>query len=153
MKKFLKYIFGGILFLLGFGCDKEGFGIGGGYCMYGQPHADYKLIGDVKGQDGKPIQGIRVVFTPDPASHPYNNDTLYTDAKGHFQSDRLKYDFPNVQKANVIFEDVDGADNGSFKTKTLQVSDLKVSQTAKGSGSWDEGKYTIQADAKLEKED
>ena len=105
MKKFLKYIFGGILFLLGFGCDKEGFGIGGGYCMYGQPHADYKLIGDVKGQDGKPIQGIRVVFTPDPASYPYNNDTLYTDAKGHFQSDRLKYDFPNVQKANVIFED------------------------------------------------
>ena len=64
MKINWKYALSGLLAILGFGsCDKEGtiFG-GGGLCMYGQPHANYKFLGDVKDETGKAIPGIRVVI-------------------------------------------------------------------------------------------
>ena len=121
MKINWKYAMSGLLAILGFGsCDKEGtiFG-GGGLCMYGQPHANYKFLGDVKDETGKAIPGIRVVFSPEEDKPSYVNDTLYTDQAGHFEKDRLKYSWPDeARTAKVKFEDVDGEANGRFETKT-----------------------------------
>lgn len=50
MKINWKHFAGSIFALLGFsGCEN----IGLGPAMYGQPSADYKLIGDVEGPDGE----------------------------------------------------------------------------------------------------
>ena len=50
-----KWLLGGVLTLLGFsGCEELGIM----RCEYGQPLADYKLIGDVKDTKGNPIKGI-----------------------------------------------------------------------------------------------
>lgn len=54
----------GLLAILGFGsCDKNGtiFG-GGGLAMYGQPHANYKFLGDVKDSDGRESKGSALSF-------------------------------------------------------------------------------------------
>ena len=127
-------------------------------CEYGQPNADYKLIGEVKDQAGKPVKGIRVVFHPETAGtdeeiNAWNSDTLYSDASGKFSKDQLKYNWPDLTNSYVKFEDGDGEENGgSFKSAVLPYSALKVEQTKKGDGSWYSGSFTITADAKLEKE-
>ncbi len=125
---------------------------------YGQPHADYKLVGSVKDQAGKPIQGIRVSFHPNLENtsdevNAMHTDTLYSDASGKFSKDALKYTWPNLTRAVVEFEDIDGPDNGgSFKKLRVSVGELEVSETQKGDGNWYGGAQTITADVKMEKE-
>ena len=137
--------------ILGFnGCEE----IGIIRCEYGMPHADFKLIGDVKDAQGKGIEGIRVVFRPvQNEQETWENDTLYTDSKGHFEQERLKHSWPDhAENASVKFEDVDGGEHGSFKTKILPGSDLTVEQSKKGDGNWYSGVFTIRADAVLEED-
>ena len=151
MKIRWQYALGGLLALLGFsGCGK----IGWGMTEYGQPHANYKVLGEVKDPDGKPVEGIRVVVDPGSAYPDYYKDTLYTDTKGQFQKDQLKCTWPDEFKdGKVKFEDVDGAENGSFKTKELKASDLSIKQDKKGDGRWYGGDFTITANATLEKDE
>lgn len=147
-----KWFLGFFMGLLGFaGCGK----IGIFRNEYGCPNADFRLVGDVKDAKGKGIEGIRVVFTPNPEvpeeQQEWESDTLYSDARGHFEKERLKHDWPDGAKnATVKFEDVDGSDHGSFRTKVLESSELTVEQTKKGDKNWYSGEFTIRADAVLE---
>ena len=150
-----KWLLGLLMGLLGFtGCGKLGiFRV-----EYGCPNADFKLVGDVKDANGRGIEGIRVVFTPHPdvpeEQQKWDSDTLYSDARGHFEKERLKHGWPDEAKdAAVKFEDVDGTANGTFKTKVLTGSDFTVKQTKKGDKNWYSGEYTIQAHAVLEEEE
>ena len=157
MKIRWQYCLTALLALLGFSsCKKiiEEFGGPFYLCMYGQPTANYKVIGEVKDPAGKPVEGIRVVVNPGSAHPDYFKDTLYTDAKGQFQKENLTYSWPDEFKDGTIqFEDVDGDKNGSFKTKVLKSSELEVKQTKKGDGAWYQGDFTITAKTKLEKAD
>ena len=159
MKIRWQYCLTALLALLGFGgCnpfsdDDDPIG-GWGYAAYGQPHANFKVSGEVKDPSGKPIEGIRVVVSPSPNQPKYYNDTLYTDAKGQFQKEQLRYTWPDEFKDGTIrFDDVDGAAHGSFRTKVLRSGDFEVKQTAKGKGAWYDGDYAITAKTKLEKAD
>ena len=147
-----QWLLGSVLALLGFGsCNKENI-IDNGLAMYGQPTALYRVIGTVKNASKKPVQGIRVVIAPSHYSKE-DNDTLYTDAAGRFEKDQLKYSWPDeLKNVTVRFEDVDGAENGSYRTKELKRSDIQVEQADKGKG-WFSGWFTVTADAVLEKED
>ena len=148
LNKSWKWLLGSLLALLGFSnvfvsCKKE----------YGCPSADYKLAGDVKDSNGKPIEGIRVVFDRNPAyqgEHKGDDtDTLYTDAKGHFEKLRVSDTYWSTSTI-AKFEDVDGAVHGSYKTKVLTNDELVMEQTKKGDGNWYGGVYTVHADATLE---
>ena len=146
-----KWLLGAVLGVLGFnGCEE----IWDYPCAYGQPYAEFKLIGDVKDAKGKGIEGIRVVVNPrSDEQETWENDTLYSDSKGHFEKERLKHDWPDgMKKATVKFEDVDGSEHGSFKTKVLGSSELTVKQTEEGSGAWYHGKYTVHVEAVLEED-
>lgn len=153
-----RIILGALMTILGFGsCSKSE-----SKEMYGQPYAIFKLVGTVKDEAGNPVKGIRVVFNPeskiDPSSPNYefyvrgNVDTLYTDAKGEFASERLKYSAGSLPgDAVVILDDVDGADNGGeFKSQTLEKRQMKIEHEA-GSGDYYKGRYTITANATLKK--
>ncbi len=160
MKIRWQYFLGGLLALLGFGsCQEKNLDDTGGdiRALYGVPTATYKLVGEVKGPSGKPIEGIRVVWAPfsDPSQASSINDTLYTDAKGKFQKNKLKSSWyrPELLKDGVIrFEDVDGPGNGAFKTKELKSGEYTVKKIREGKG-WDAGDYEITAKTKLEKAD
>lgn len=152
MKINWKYTLGSLLALLGFGGCEHISDIGGDLCMYGQPTAHFKFIGDVKDADGKPIPGIRVIIAPQ-EDDPWVKDTLYTDQAGHVEKETLKYDWPDEMiKGKVTFEDVDGDANGTFKTKVMSHGEFEVKQTKKGDGAWYEGDYIVKANAVLEKE-
>ena len=122
---------------------------------YGCPYADYKLVGDVKNVRKNPIPGIRVVFRTVPdEQETWENDTLYTDAKGHFEKERLRHYWPDgAEQSSIKFEDVDGSAQGAYKTMILTRSDFSVDQTKKGDKKWYSGEYTIRAEAVLEEED
>ena len=150
-----KLLYGFLMTILGFsGCDaiedifipKE---------EYGMPYAEFKVVGEVKSTEGKPIKGIRVIVNPrkdksDDVAKWYQ-DTLYTDANGKFSKDRLdKYTWPETNLFKFTFEDLDGADNGGeFETVTLFDKDISVEQVKKGDGGWYEGDYIITANATL----
>ena len=140
-------VLGALMGVLGFGgcfvtsCRKE----------YGCPSADYKLVGDVKDVRRNPIPGIRVVFDRFPEDETYGKDTLYTDAKGHFEKDLPDYMWDSG--SIVKFEDVDGNENGSFRTKVLTDAELVFEQTKKGDRHWYSGAFDVHADAILEEDD
>lgn len=144
-----KLLYGFLMTILGFsGCE----GLYDTRVEYGQPHAEFKIVGEVKSQAGKPLKGIRVVVRPTIEEWGlHQSDTLFTDAEGKYSKDRLSYDWPDELKDAVIsFEDIDGPENGGeFETVKLKSGEFSVKQVKKGSGNWDHGDYLITADASM----
>ena len=114
---------------------------------YGCPSADYKVLGTVKDSAGKPIKGIQVVTEETIRNDTVLRDTTYSDANGNFSLQ--KNDFPVERTLNVIFNDVDGAENnGHFESKTI--SGVEYKQDKKGEG-WYHGSFTAEVNAQLDK--
>ena len=138
-----------ILGLLGFASCDGVIDIGGIKCMYGQPHADFKALGSVKDEAGKPVEGIRVsiaqkgLYTAERDA----NDTVYTDAKGAFLVSKSVFSGP--ESVSIVFEDVDGVENGGeFRTTEANPD---VVQTKKGDKAWYGGAFEVKADVKMKK--
>ena len=126
--------------------------------MYGEPHADFKALGTVRDENGKPIEGIRVAIRQHrhyentsgviyDQNDWYENDTLYTDDKGAYQLIRSVFESPNDVK--IVFEDIDGEENGGEYTSAEATPEVK--RTKKGDNSWYGGAFEVQADVKLKK--
>lgn len=144
IKRIWTAILGSILSLLGFSACFEM------RAEYGCPHADFTVIGEAT-SEGKPVPGIRVVIAPNGFDTQYvHGDTLYTDANGRVQREMETVGIS--ESMAVKFEDVDGPENGSFKTKVLKEDQLERVQTRKGDGKWYDGAFTVTAKAELEKE-
>ena len=142
-----------MLGMLGFSsCERIGWGV----CMYGEPHADFKALGTVSDENGKPIEGIRVAIQQHrhyentsgviyDQNDWYENDTLYTDDKGAYQLIRSVFESPNDVK--IVFEDIDGEENGGEYMSSEATPEVK--RTKKGDNSWYGGAFEVQADVKL----
>jgi putative lipoprotein (rSAM/lipoprotein system) len=130
MKRFIYFL----LSLLGFGtiaCDNVS--MKDVVAEYGCPHINFSLKARVIDEAGKPIEGIEVQ-TKDNAFYADN----YSDAEGNID---LKVGMWPVTNIDLVFTDVDGAENGGeFETLNLNIAD-KVEQVKEGSGSWYEGGY------------
>lgn len=116
--------------------------------MYGTPHADFKALGTVKDEAGKPIEGIRVAVRQTWGSNnPYYwDDTLFTDAKGAWTLMRRDKVPDNL---TVVLEDIDGeAHGGAFKPAEVEP---QIKQTKKGDKNWYLGAFEAKADVTLKK--
>lgn len=141
--------------LLGFAsCEKIGIGL----CMYGQPHADFKALGTVSDGSGKPVEGIRVAVRQHrhyensssviyDQNDTYEDDTLYTDQNGKFQLEKTVFSSPD--DVTIVFEDIDGAENGGEFEKAEATPE--VVRTKKGDKNWYDGAFEVKADVKLKK--
>lgn len=152
MKHWVNNFFGLLLGLLGFSsCFPKMYGPPDFREEYGVPHATYKLNAEATDEEGNPVEGIRVVVAPNGEESDWKNDTLYTDKAGKAELQRLKYTWPSTDQMKVVFDDVDGAEHGSFESTTLYKYGLDIQKTGEGSGNWDQGSFTITAKAKLKK--
>lgn len=155
MKHLWETLAAGILALLGFAsCSRIGWGLD----MYGEPHADFKALGSVTDEDGKPVEGIRVAIrrhthyenTPGviyDQNDWYHDDTLYTDDKGAYLLSGTIFTVPN--DVTLVFEDIDGEEHGGEYASAEATPEVK--RTKKADGAWYEGAYEVQADVKLKK--
>ena len=125
---------------------------------YGTPHADYTVKGTVVDKaTGKPIEGIRVGYSPEarsitmygvmPTPYQFKNYVI-TDAKGAFKLTENVFPDQNLT-IPVYVEDIDGEQNGLYKADTLQVDFSKAERTKKAS-HWYEGEYTVTENVKLD---
>ena len=150
-----KFLATTILGLLGFSsCSWLGIGL----CMYGEPHADFKAIGTVTDNAGKPVEGIRVAVQQHrhyensesviyDENDWYDNDTVFTDTNGQYELVRSVFSAPN--RVTVVFEDIDGEENGGEFEKVE--ANPKVTQTKKGDKEWYGGAFQVEADVRLNK--
>lgn len=146
-----KALLGAIFSLLGFsGCEAIQ-NIVDPPCEYGMPHANYKLLGDVKDSKGNPVKGIRVVFAPyGQGEDRWENDTLYTDDKGHFEREKANYMFgwPD-DTISFVAEDVDGEENGSFQSAVVGKDGITITKVKDGDGNWYQGDFEISTQISL----
>ena len=155
LNRIWKFLASTALGLLGFSsCEWLGIGV----CMYGEPHADFKAIGTVTDNAGKPVEGIRVAVqqhrhyeNSDSVIYDqndwYDNDTIFTDSNGKYELVRSVFSAPN--RVTVVFEDIDGEENGGEFEKAE--ANPKVTQTKKGDKNWYSGAFQAEADARLKK--
>ena len=112
---------------------------------YGCPHADFEAKGVVTDEEGKGIQGIRVVISAEYPNPSYVGepmaDTLWTNHSGEYvtaQSQMID-DFAYMDSVKLEFEDGDGQENGGeFHKVTVEVPVFKVKE---GDGNWYDGAY------------
>ena len=151
----------GALALLGFaGCTN----INDAPDLYGTPSVDYKIIGTVTDEQGKPLKDIQVIVkNPNGWSYYDDNtsreslppqvipDTLYTDKDGKFTSNNVHA--ISVSKFTVEFQDIDGeANGGEFLQKQLTKNDFNEKRIKKGKGFYN-GEYEYSKTVQLKRKD
>lgn len=146
MKKIGLRFWAKVLALLGIGgameaCDLLPIGA----CMYGCPHADYKLSGTVTDENGDPVPGISIRQYQSPGPNADRSVTydgwegqelVQTEADGTFVIETVLTTFGGDEE--FIFRDVDGPENGEFEDQSQK---FKFTQTKKGDKSWYGGCY------------
>ena len=154
-KNILRSLAATALGLLGFSsCNWLGIGV----CMYGEPHADFKAIGSVTDNAGKPVEGIRVAVKQHrhyentssviyDQNDWYDADTVFTDSSGSYELVKSVFDAPH--DVSVVFEDIDGAENGGEFETAIAMPEIK--RTKKGDKSWYGGAFEVRADVVLKK--
>ena len=129
MKRFIYFLLA-LLGVSAVSCDNDWFDV---VAEYGCPHMNFSLKARVIDEAGKPIEGIEV--------QTRNGDFYmdnFSDAEGNIDLNVSMWPDTNI---DLVFTDVDGAENGGeFETLNLNIAD-KVEQVAEGSGSWYEGGY------------
>ena len=129
MKRFIYFLLA-LLGVSAVSCDNDWFDV---VAEYGCPHMNFSLKARVIDEAGNPIEGIEV--------QTRNGDFYmdnFSDAEGNIDLNVSMWPDTNI---DLVFTDVDGAENGGeFETLNLNIAD-KVEQVAEGSGSWYEGDY------------
>ena len=151
----------GALALLGFaGCSN----IKDAPDLYGTPSVDYKIIGTVTDEQGKPLKDIQVIVkNPNGWSYYDDNtsreslppqvipDTLYTDKDGKFTSNNVHA--ISVSKFTVEIQDIDGeANGGEFLQKQFTKNDFNEKRIKKGKGFYN-GEYEYSKTVQLKRKD
>ena len=120
--------------------------------MYGTPSMDFRLRGEVKDEQGRPVQDIRVNMLeynmevegttlqgdPDRVKEWLEESAVITDEKGRFVLDR--HDFPR-DRVRLMVRDVDGAANGDLQDKVVDVEVRTADVDTTGANGWYRGTF------------
>ncbi|MDR0547517.1 MAG: radical SAM-associated putative lipoprotein [Dysgonamonadaceae bacterium] len=157
--KGFNWLIAGVLSLLGFsGCSL----INNGLEEYGAPHSDYVIKGKVVDSKTKqPVKGIKIGEAP---MNVLMYGTIYTeyyerflpdttDVNGNFKITFTNEGFGDPQQSPIelLAEDIDGAENGSYLKEVVEVDFNKAVQTKPENG-WYNGEYTVNQNIELNPE-
>ena len=152
VRHFYEMIVGAILSLLGLSSCGKFENIAEPAAAYGMPHATFKVTGEVKAaESGKPIEGIVVKFSREPAmEYSWETSEFKSDKDG--KVDGLTSAWPSEEGIMLTFEDIDGEDNGGlFAPDTLRTKDLQIKFVENPEKGWNKGVYYITFEKKLKK--
>ena len=108
---------------------------------YGTPYATFKVNGKVTDEADNEISGIRVEMY---------GDTTLTDEDGNFNVEASE--FPGSADFQIIFEDIDSSENGSYQTADTVVSFVDP-EFENGGDSWYEGETSTEFNIQLKEEE
>lgn len=134
-----------LVLLLGFSCNSDD--DDPIPAEYGSPHADFKVKGKVTDENKKAIPGIRIhsmTIRNNEVLYHYS-DTTYTNGQGEYTIQANPLD---IEQIKIFYEDIDGEENGSFKTDSIVILQEDIHLTG-ASGHWFEGSETKTIDIKL----
>lgn len=120
----------------------------GMYPEYGMPANIFVLEGTVTGENAAPVKGIKVGIL-DPYDHvddanfsDYYFVSANTDENGNYKLEWTTY---NVKEFKLALEDVDGAENGSYLDKTVNVQFTDAHRTGvTQNGPYEDVNYKMQ---------
>lgn len=135
--KGFNWILAGLLSLLGFSVTSCG-----ATDEYGSPYAEYELKGKVTNMNGDPIQGIELNY-----GGIYNNVLFSSYISEMYKSPQtqkdgsydIKFEDSPMGIVRIIAKDIDGPENGSFETDSI---DVKI-EGFEGGKSWFRGKAEV----------
>ena len=135
--KDFNWILAGLLSLLGFSVTSCG-----ATDEYGSPYAEYELKGKVTNMNGDPIQGIELNY-----GGIYNNVLFSSYISEMYKSPQtqkdgsydIKFEDSPMGIVRIIAKDIDGPENGSFETDSI---DVKI-EGFEGGKSWFHGKAEV----------
>jgi putative lipoprotein (rSAM/lipoprotein system) len=99
--------------------------------MYGSPYADYIVKGKVVSEkDNSSIKGIQIRVSASIGGYTTQTAALLSDKNGNYS---VLYSDYNITQVNLSFNDVDGAENGSFQSVDTLMTFSKSDLTGKDS--------------------
>ena len=127
-------------------------------CMYGVPGNFFTVDGKITDAQNNPIEGIKIEAKRAPSaqgseddnSHYYNCEPVFTNENGAYHLFWNDYDSNSLQFV-ICAEDIDGAENGSYENKTIEVSFLNDNYTGRtdfGNKEYEMRNKNIQLDDK-----
>lgn len=130
--------------------------------MYGVPTMNFVVNGKVTNDDGKPVKGMQVILlnrnvdiTPDEMheDNPYVQDYIRqssdtTDVDGNYT---VRTSDTPAERQQMIIRDIDGAENGKYKSLLLDIDYRDAVQTQARQG-WNMGTREKTEDIVVEKE-
>ncbi|MCR4714175.1 MAG: radical SAM-associated putative lipoprotein [Treponemataceae bacterium] len=125
-------------------------------CMYGVPGNFFTVDGTITDAQNNPIQGIKVNAKrvnseqSDDEDGLHNSADVFTNENGAYHLAWNDYD-PNSFQFIISAEDIDGAENGSYDNKTINVSFSNsnlTGHTGFGNGEYEISNKNIQLDDK-----
>lgn len=129
--------------------------------MYGVPTMNFMIRGQVKDADGSPVKDIRVNMLergmevkdgelqgdPERVREWLDGTAVTTDEKGRFE---INSSGIPQEEVKLMVRDVDGAENGVFKTQVLEMKVQQGDVDREGAGGWNQGTFKKIVDIKLE---
>ena len=118
--------------------------------MYGVPTMDFMIRGQVRGSQGRPVQGIKVNMLergmevenaqlkgdPEAVERWLENTAVVTDEEGRFEV--RKSGMPQ-EEVRLLVRDVDGKQNGNYQDQLVSEPVSPVDINRKEAGGWNQG--------------
>ncbi|MDL2265753.1 radical SAM-associated putative lipoprotein [Parabacteroides sp. OttesenSCG-928-G07] len=136
--KFSNWILATLLTLFGVACSSDD---EPAPAEYGTPYAKFTVKGKVTGPNGEAIPGIEVKGKSQFSgpSEPGSNEDL-TDNNGNYT---ILAPIMGKEAFKVFFEDIDGEENGFYKTDSIEVKSSQIELTGKDGWFEGEGEMTL----------
>lgn len=129
--------------------------------MYGVPTMNFQIRGQVKDADGRPVEDIRVNMLErnmevkdgqlqgdlERVKEWLENSAVTTDKEGRFE---IKNSGIPQEEVRLMVRDVDGAKNGQFKGRVVEVKVQQADVDREGAGGWNQGTFNKEVEIKLE---
>ena len=129
--------------------------------MYGVPTMNYMIRGQVKDADGRPVKNIRVNMLergmevkegelqgdPERVQQWLEQSAVKTDKNGNFV---ISNSGLPQEEVKLMVRDVDGQENGEYKSQLLEMKVQQADVDRTGAGGWNQGTYNKEIEIKLE---
>lgn len=129
--------------------------------MYGVPTMNYRISGQVRNAEGRPVGKMRVNMLergmevregelqgdPESVNRWLEETAVETDKTGRFE---LKQSGLPQEQVRILVRDVDGTNNGEYRNQVIELDVLPDDLDRTGAGGWNQGTFNKEVQVKVQ---